>query len=93
MRTIPKQTKFRKIQKGTIGRVETRVVDLKLGSYGLQCLERARLRGKQLEAFEQVLNRKTAKSAQLWFRVFPHKPFTSKPLEVRMGKGKGLVDY
>jgi large subunit ribosomal protein L16 len=93
MKILPNQTKFRKVQKGKIGRVETRVVDLKFGSYGLQGLERARFSGRQIESFRLTLARRTNKVAQIWFRVFPHKPFTGKPLEVRMGKGKGLVDY
>lgn len=93
MKILPNQTKYRKVQKGKIGRLETRVVRLEFGSYGLQGLERARLSGRQIESFRLVLSRRTKKAAQIWFRVFPHKPFTGKPLEVRMGKGKGLVDY
>nr|BBQ05364.1 50S ribosomal protein L16 [Hemiarma marina] len=90
---MPNRTKFRKVCKGRIGRLETRSIDLRFGSYGLQVLERSRISARQLEAFRRVLSRRTKRMGQVWFRVFPQKPYTSKPLEVRMGKGKGSVDY
>ena len=93
MKMMPNRTKFRKVCKGRIGRLETRSIDLRFGSYGLQVLERSRISARQLEAFRRVLSRRTKRMGQVWFRVFPQKPYTSKPLEVRMGKGKGSVDY
>jgi large subunit ribosomal protein L16 len=93
MKSMPKRTKFRKVCKGKIGRLETRSIKLEFGRYGLQVMEKSRLSARQLEAFRRVLSRRTKRIGQIWFRVFPQKPYTSKPLEVRMGKGKGAVSY
>lgn len=90
---MPSRTRFRKQRTGRIGRLETRTVSLSMGRYGLQVLERARLSGAQLEAVRRVLSRRMSRRGKVWFRVFPHVPVTSKPLEVRMGKGKGAVDH
>lgn len=93
MNWMPSRTRFRKACKGRIGRLETRTVGLHFGSYGLQILERARISGAQLEAVRRVMMRRMQRTGKVWFRVFPHKPVTAKPLEVRMGKGKGSVDH
>lgn len=90
---IPKRTKFRKMRKGRIGRLETKVVGLAFGSYGLQTLESVRLSAAQLEAVRRVLSRRMKRNGQIWFRIFPDRPVSAKPAEVRMGKGKGSTSY
>ncbi len=85
----PKKTKYRKTQKGRIKGNDWRGADLAFGSFGLKALEGAWISDKQLEAARVALTRHMKREGQVWIRVFPDKPITKKPLEVRMGKGKG----
>ncbi len=85
----PKKTKYRKTQKGRIKGNDWRGAELAFGSFGLKALEGAWITDKQLEAARVALTRHMKREGQVWIRVFPDKPITKKPLEVRMGKGKG----
>jgi large subunit ribosomal protein L16 len=85
----PKKTKYRKTQKGRMKGNDWRGSTLAFGTYGLKCLEQAWVTDKQLEAARVALTRHMKREGQVWIRVFPDKPLTKKPLEVRMGKGKG----
>ncbi|MCS6917379.1 MAG: 50S ribosomal protein L16 [Chitinophagales bacterium] len=85
----PKKTKYRKSQKGRIRGNDWRGSLLAFGSFGLKALESAWVTDKQLEAARVALTRHMKREGQVWIRVFPDKPITKKPLEVRMGKGKG----
>ena len=90
---IPKRTKFRKVQKGRnrgLAQVGNKV---SFGDFGLKALERGRMTSRQIEAGRRVMTRHVKRGAKIWIRVFPDKPITNKPLEVRMGKGKGSVEY
>jgi len=85
----PKKTKFRKQQKGKMKGNSERGNQLAFGSFGIKALEETWLTGRQIEAARQAITRKMKREGQLWIRVFPDKPLTKKPAEVRMGKGKG----
>jgi large subunit ribosomal protein L16 len=89
----PKKTKYRKQQKmvphGTAGRGN----QLAFGSFGLKSMETCWITGRQLEAARQALTRHMKREGQIWIRIFPDKPITKKPAEVRMGKGKGAPEY
>jgi large subunit ribosomal protein L16 len=85
----PKKTKYRKTQRGKMKGNESRGAVLSFGTFGLKCLDQAWLTDKQLEAARVALTRHMKREGQVWIRVFPDKPLTKKPLEVRMGKGKG----
>jgi large subunit ribosomal protein L16 len=85
----PKKTKYRKTQKGRMKGNDWRGSTLAFGSFGLKTLEQAWVTDKQLEAARVALTRHMKREGQVWIRVFPDKPLTKKPLEVRMGKGKG----
>src|ERR1700732_5398067 len=85
----PKRTKHRKAQKGRIREVAKRGTTIAFGSYALKTLEAIWLTNRQLEAARQALSRGMKREGMVWIRVFPDKPITKKPLEVRMGKGKG----
>jgi len=85
----PKKTKFRKQQKGKMKGNAERGNQLSFGSFGIKALEETWLTGRQIEAARQAITRKMKREGQLWIRVFPDKPLTKKPAEVRMGKGKG----
>jgi large subunit ribosomal protein L16 len=89
----PKRSKHRKAQKGRIREVAKRGTDISFGSYGLKALEAIWLTNRQLEAARQALTRSTKREGNVWIRVFPDKPITKKPQEVRMGKGKGNPEY
>ena len=89
----PKRSKHRKAQKGRIREVAKRGTDISFGSYGLKALEAIWLTNRQLEAARQALTRSMKREGNVWIRVFPDKPITKKPLEVRQGKGKGAVEY
>jgi len=89
----PKQTKFRKVKKGRIRGIETRSTDTLFGSYGLRALESGRISARQIEAARRVITRRMKRRGKVWIKIFPSTPVTSKPVEVRMGKGKGAVDY
>jgi large subunit ribosomal protein L16 len=85
----PKKTKFRRQQKGRMKGNAQRGNQLAFGSYGIKALDSCWLTGRQIEAARQAVTRFMKREGQIWIRVFPDKPITKKPAEVRMGKGKG----
>ena len=85
----PKKTKYRRSQKGRMKGNSQRGSQLSFGSFGLKTLENCWLTAQQIEAARQTISRKMNREGQIWIRVFPAKPFTKKPLDTRMGKGKG----
>lgn len=89
----PKKTKFRKQQKGRMKGNTKRGAELVFGSFGIKALQSKWVTGRQLEAARQAITRRMRREGQLWIRVFPDKPVTKKPAEVRMGKGKGAPEY
>jgi len=98
----PKRTKFRKYQKGRVKGIFCRgtssnknanLGNLSFGRFGLQSLECGRLSSRVLEAARRAMSRQMKRKGQIWMRVFPDIPVTAKPVEVRMGKGKGSVDF
>jgi large subunit ribosomal protein L16 len=89
----PKRSKHRKAQKGRIRETAKRGSSIAFGSYALKSLEAIWLTNRQLEAARQALTRAMKREGNVWIRVFPDKPITKKPLEVRMGKGKGNPEY
>ena len=89
----PKRTKFRKQHKGRNSGDAIRGSTVSFGEYGLKSQERGRLTARQIEAARRAISRHVKRGGKLWIRVFPDKPITKKPLEVRMGKGKGSVEY
>lgn len=88
----PKRTKFRKAFKGR-NRGLANGTDVSFGQFGLKAVGRGRLTARQIEAARRAMTRHVKRQGQIWIRVFPDKPITSKPLEVRQGKGKGSVEY
>ena len=89
----PKRTKFRKVQKGRNRGLAHRGSKVDFGEYGLKALGRGRLTARQIEAARRAMTRHVKRGGKIWIRVFPDKPITGKPLEVRQGKGKGSVEY
>ncbi|TDJ67689.1 MAG: 50S ribosomal protein L16 [Proteobacteria bacterium] len=89
----PKTTKFRKQQKGRNRGLALRGAKVSFGEYGLKATTRGRLTARQIEAARRAITRHVKRGAKVWIRVFPDKPITKKPLEVRQGKGKGNVEY
>ncbi len=89
----PKRTKFRKMQKGRNRGLAQRGSKVSFGEYGLKALGRGRLTARQIEAGRRAMTRRVKRGGKIWIRVFPDKPITKKPLEVRQGKGKGSVEY
>jgi len=89
----PKRTKHRKAQKGRIRNVAKRGTSISFGSYGLKALEPIWLNNRQIEAARQAMTRAMKREGNVWIRIFPDKPITRKPLEVRMGKGKGNPEF
>lgn len=89
----PKRTKFRKQQKGRNRGLATRGAKVSFGEYGLKAITRGRLTSRQIEAARRALTRHIKRGGRVWIRVFPDKPISKKPLEVRMGKGKGNPEY
>ena len=89
----PKRTKHRKAQKGRIRNVAKRGTTLSFGSYGLKALDPIWLTNRQIEAARQAMTRAMKREGNVWIRIFPDKPITRKPLEVRMGKGKGNPEF
>ena len=85
----PKKTKFRRMQKGRMKGLAQRGNQLAFGSFGIKTLESAWITGRQIEAARQAIVRHMKREGQIWIRIFPDKPITKKPAEVRMGKGKG----
>ena len=88
----PKRTKYRKQQKGRNKGIAYRGSSLNFGTFGLKALTRGQLTSRQIEAARRAMTRKVKRGAKIWIRVFPDKPITKKPLEVRQGKGKGNVE-
>jgi large subunit ribosomal protein L16 len=89
----PKKTKYRKQFKGRNRGIATRGAEVSFGEYGLKSAGRARITARQLEAARRSITRHIKRGGKLWIRIFPDKPITKKPLEVRQGKGKGPVEY
>ncbi len=89
----PKRTKFRKQQKGRNRGLAHRGNSVNFGEYGLKATGRGRITARQIEAGRRAITRRVKRGGQIWIRVFPDKPITQKPLEVRQGKGKGNVEY
>jgi large subunit ribosomal protein L16 len=89
----PKRTKFRKMHKGRNRGLAVRGSTVSFGEYGLKAIGRGRLTARQLEAGRRAMTRHVKRGGKIWIRVFPDKPITKKPLEVRQGKGKGAVEY
>lgn len=85
----PKKTKYRRPQKGRMKRITKRGSEIAFGSFALKALEECWITGRQIEAARQAITRHMKREGQLWISIFPDKPVTKKPAEVRMGKGKG----
>lgn len=91
---IPKKIKYKKVQKGYFPKgISIRGNLINYGKYALKALENGKITSKQIEAIRQVIMKKTKKLGKLWIRIYPDIPVTLKPIEVRMGKGKGNVEY
>lgn len=93
MPLMPKRTKHRKMQKGQFAGISKGASFVHFGDYGIQVLERGWVTNQQIEACRVAINRFLQRRGKLWIRIFPDKPITKKPAEVRMGKGKGGVDH
>jgi large subunit ribosomal protein L16 len=89
----PKRTKFRKMFKGKNRGLAQNGNKVSFGEFGLKATERGRVSARQIEAARRAMTRKVKRTGKIWIRIFPDVPISSKPLEVRMGKGKGNVDY
>ena len=89
----PKRTKFRKMHKGKIHGEAKGGFNLNFGSYALKAIEPERVTARQIEAARRAITRHMKRQGRVWIRIFPDTPVSSKPVEVRMGKGKGSVDY
>ena len=90
---LPKRTKFRKVQTGRNRGLAIRGSKVSFGEYALKATGRGRMTSRQIEAARRAMTRKIKRGGKIWIRIFPDKPITSKPLEVRQGKGKGNVEY
>ena len=93
MALMPKRTKFRKRQKGQFAGLSKGGNFVHFGEYGIQFLERGWITNQQIEACRVTINRYFQRKGKVWIRIFPDKPISKKPAEVRMGKGKGAVDH
>jgi len=89
----PKRTKFRKLHKGRIHGDAKGGSDLNFGEYGLKAVEPERITARQIEAARRAMTRHMKRQGRVWIRIFPDTPVTQKPTEVRMGKGKGSVEF
>lgn len=89
----PKRTKFRKYQKGRASGVVSNMDTLKFGKFGIKTLKAARIQSKTIEAIRRIITRKFKRTGVIWIRIFPDISVSSKPAEVRMGKGKGSPDF
>jgi large subunit ribosomal protein L16 len=89
----PKRTKYRKMMKGRLRGVATRGHKVSFGEYGLKSVEHGHVGAREIEAARRALTRFIKRGGRVWIRIFPDKPITKKPLEVRMGSGKGNVEY
>ena len=90
---FPKRVKYRKQMRGRMKGRASRGTEVNFGDYGLQALENCWITARQIEAGRVAINRYIKRSGKLWIRLFPYKPVTSKPIEVRMGKGKGDPEF
>lgn len=90
---LPKRTKYRKQMRGKNRGVSHRGFELNFGEYGLKAIDNGHLTSRQIESARKAITGATKRGGKVWIRVFPYKPITKKPLEVRMGKGKGAVDH
>lgn len=89
----PKRTKFRKQHKGRNRGIAARGNKVSFGEFGLRSIDRARITARQIESARRAVNRYIKRGGKVWIRIFPDKPITEKPLEVRQGSGKGNVEY
>ena len=89
----PARTKYRKQQKGRNTGIATRGAKVSFGEYGLKAIGRGRLTARQIEAARRAMKKKKKRGGRIWIRIFPDKPISHKPAEVRMGKGKGNPEY
>ena len=89
----PKKTRYRRVQKGKMKGNAKRGSEIAFGSFAIKALDECWMTGRQIEAARQAITRYMKREGQLWIRVFPDKPITKKPAEVRMGKGKGSPEY
>ncbi|EDY85381.1 ribosomal protein L16 [gamma proteobacterium HTCC5015] len=89
----PKRTKFRKVQKGRNRGLAHRGSSVSFGEYALKATGRGRITARQIEAARRAMTRHIKRGGKIWIRIFPDKPITKKPVEVRMGKGKGNVEF
>ena len=89
----PKRTKYRKMHKGNLAGVAIRGSTVAFGDFGLKATGRARMTAREIDAARRAMTRYVKRGGQIWIRVFPDVPITQKPLEVRMGSGKGNVEY
>jgi large subunit ribosomal protein L16 len=89
----PKRTKYRKMHKGRVKGLATRGAELSFGNFGVKSLEPGWITSRQIEAARIAMTRAMKREGQVWIRIFPDKPITKKPAEVRMGKGKGAPEY
>ncbi|MEI7539553.1 MAG: 50S ribosomal protein L16 [Candidatus Saccharibacteria bacterium] len=90
---LPKKTKYRKVRKGKNNGIATRGQYIAFGDYGLQSQENERITGRQIEASRQAMTRHIERGGKIWIRIFPHTPVTRKPLDVKMGSGKGNPEF
>lgn len=90
---LPRKTAHRKVFKGKNKGVATRGQYIAFGDYGLQAQENERITGRQIEAARQAISRYVSRSGKIWIRIFPHTPVTRKPLDVKMGSGKGNPEF
>ena len=93
MPLMPKRTKYRKVQRGSLAGIAQSNNKVDFGEFGLQALDRGLINGNQIESARIAINRHLNRKGKVWIRIFPDTPVTKKPLEVRMGKGKGNVDH
>lgn len=89
----PKKVKYKKIRKGSVKKFEHKSNDLKFGTVGLKAAKSGLISSKQIEAARQAISRRIKRKGKIWIRIYPHTPITKKPVEVRMGKGKGQVSH
>ena len=89
----PKKKKYKKIRKGVLKKLEYKMNSLSFGTIGLKAVESGIISYKQIESARQVIKRRLNRKGKIWIRIFPNYPITRKPIEVRMGKGKGQVSY
>jgi large subunit ribosomal protein L16 len=93
MPLMPKRVKYRKVQRGSRKGIAQSGTELSFGGFGLKALGRGWIRSTQIEACRVAINRHMKRKGKLWIRIFPDKPVTKKPIEVRMGKGKGNPEF